>query len=295
MSDPVTITSGEVTATIDPLGAELLSLTDAAGREYMTHADPRWWTGHAPILFPVVGALANGTYRLDGRDYAMPKHGFSRRSRFTCEEHEPYEWARFALEDSEATRAAYPFAFRLELFFRVWGGTLTTVATVTNRDVRPMPFSFGFHPAFAWPLPGGAEKADHRLVFEQAEPQPIRRVDPASGLLLPDSFASPVAGDTLAPEAAQFEADALIWDTLTSRACTFGAPGGASLALEWDNLPMLGVWQKPGASYLCIEPWQGIADPLGFGGDLSDKPGIVTLPPGEDADFTLAITISPPE
>lgn len=295
MTDAITITSGDLTATIDPLGAELQSLTDAAGREYMTDADPRWWTGHAPILFPIVGALANGRYRLGDRHYAMDKHGFARRSLFTCEEHEPYEWARLVLEDDEATRAAYPFAFRLDLFFRVWGGTLTTTATVVNRDARPMPFSFGFHPAFAWPLPGEAAKADHRLVFEHDEPEPVRRIDPPSGLLLADRFPTPVAGDTMAPDATLFERDAVVWDNLNSRACTFGTPDGASVALEWEGLPMLGVWQKPGAPYLCIEPWQGLADPLGFSGTLFEKPGIITLPPGEQARFTLAITISPPE
>lgn len=294
MSDRITISSGELTATIDPLGAELQSLTDAFGHEYMHDGDPRWWTGHAPILFPVVGALTNGSYRLAGRDYSMAKHGFARTSRFECAEHEPYEWVRFVLEDSEATRAAYPFAFQLDVFYRIWGSTLTATATVTNRDQRAMPFSFGFHPAFAWPLPGGAAKDAHRLVFEHAERGPIRRVDPATGLMLPESFPTPVEGDVLTPRAELFEADALIWDRLDSRACTFGTPNGSSIALEWDNLSMLGIWQKPGAPYLCIEPWQGMADPVGFAGKLSDKPGISSLPPGDEARFTLAITISPP-
>jgi galactose mutarotase-like enzyme len=294
VNEPVTITSGELTASMDPLGAELQSLTDAAGREYMTDADPRWWTGHAPILFPIVGALNRDRYRFDGREYAMAKHGFARTSLFTCEEHEPYEWARFALEDREPTRAAYPFAFRLDLFFRIWGATLTTTATIINRDDKTMPFSFGFHPAFAWPLPGGAAKEDHRIVFERAEPEPIRRID-SDGLVRPESFETPIDGDKLLPEASMFEADALVWDRVQSRACTFGAPEGGSVLLEWENLPMLGVWQKPGASYLCIEPWQGMSDPVGFDGDITAKPGIVTLPPGETIQFTLAITVTPPE
>src|SRR5690348_17278598 len=82
VTDLVTITNGAFTARINPLGAELWSLTDAQGREYMTDADPAFWTGHAPLLFPIVGALRDGTYRLDGREYALPKHGFARTSRF---------------------------------------------------------------------------------------------------------------------------------------------------------------------------------------------------------------------
>lgn len=295
MSEPVTISSGELTASIDPLGAELISLTDASGREYLWSGDPQWWAGRAPILFPIVGALNQGRYRTGGKTYALEKHGFARRSRFVCEEHEPYEWARFALEDNEETRAAYPFPFRLDLFFRVWAGTLTITATVTNRGDKPMPFSFGFHPAFAWPLPGGAAHDAHRVYFENDEPQDIRRIDPATGLLLPQTFPTPLEDGRLPPEAAMFEADALIWDRMESRSCEFGAPGGGGVTLEWENLPMLGIWQKPGAPFLCIEPWQGIADPVGFEGDIADKPGIVSLPPGEEARFSLAITANPSE
>lgn len=294
MSETVAISSGELTATISPIGAELVSLRDTGAREYMSDGDPRWWSGRAPVLFPIVGALNGDRYRLDGKEHALGKHGFARRSLFTLEEHDPCEWVRFALSDSEATRAMFPFAFRLELFHRIRGATLMTTATVSNTGDAPMPFSFGFHPAFAWPLPGGAAKEDHRIVFEHDEPQAIRRIDKA-GQLLAGTFPTPVIGDTLVPDASLFEADALIWDAIHSRACSFGAPGGASLAVEWDNCPMLGIWQVPGAPFLCIEPWQGLADPQGFAGDFGAKPGVVELAPGREARFTLAITIRPPE
>ncbi len=290
----VTIGSDDLTARIDPLGAELISLTDAAGREYMTDGDPRWWTGHAPILFPIVGALNGGRYRLGSRQFALEKHGFARGSPFVCENPGDPRTARFVLEDSAETRAVYPFAFQLQLHFAIVRSTLAIQATVTNRDTSDMPFSFGFHPAFAWPLPGGADKLAHRIDFAAPEPEPIRRIDPASGLLLPEPQPSPVIGHSLAPEPELFEADALIWDATVSRGCSFGAPGGGSVALAWQGLPMLGIWQKPGASYLCIEPWQGIADPIGFSGDFREKPGVVTLGPAEARDFSLDIAVTPP-
>lgn len=295
MNDQLAITSGSLTARIDPLGAELVSLTDAAGREYMTDGDPRWWTGHAPVLFPIVGALNNGRYSLDGREFALDKHGFARRSRFVCDEHEKFGWARFVLEDDAATRKAYPFAFRLELYFEIEETTLSVTATVTNRDAAAMPFSFGFHPAFAWPLPGGAAKAAHRVVFERPEPEPVRRIGTDVPLLLPDPEPTPVEGDTLRPRAELFEADALIWTDLASRACRFGAPEGAWLDLAFPDSPNLGIWQKPGAPFLAIEPWHGYNDPVGFTGDFRDKPGVVNLPPGERRTFRLSITVTPPE
>jgi len=288
--DFVIITSGDLTARINPLGAELWSLTDRLGRELMTDADPAFWTGHAPILFPIVGALKGNRYRHQGGEYELPKHGFARTSTFEVVERAA-DSAVFRLCDSEATRTAYPFAFVLDIAFRVERSALHTTATVSNPGTSPLPFSFGFHPAFAWPLPGGAPKADHAIAFERPEPQPVRRIDPATGLLLPEPFATPVEGHLLCPEAAQFEADALIWDHLSSRSLTFGAPGGTQLAIAFPDTPMLGIWQKPGANYLCIEPWQGHADPLGYGGEFGAKPGVVSLEPGASRAFRLDVAV----
>ena len=290
MTDLVTIASDALTARIAPLGAELWSLTDARGGEYMTDADPAFWTGHAPVLFPIVGMVNGGEYRVGERTYPLGKHGFARGSVFAVVEQSAAR-AVFRLSDSEATRTVYPFAFQLDLAFSLEGATLRMAATVTNPGDGPLPFSFGFHPAFAWPLPGGAAKEEHVIAFAEPEPQPVRRIDPASGLLLPETFATPVEGHTLAPDAALFEADALIWDHLASRSLTYGPAGATQLAIAFPDTPMLGIWQKPGAAYLCIEPWQGIADPVGYTGDLRDKPGIVSLPPGESRTFRMDVTV----
>ena len=290
MTDLVTIASGAFTAGINPLGAELWSLTDPQGREYMTDADPRFWTGHAPLLFPIVGALRNGTYRLDGRDYALPKHGFARTSRFAVAEERP-DYVRFRLGDSAASRAAWPFAFALDAEFALGGATLAMAVTVHNTGDRPMPFSFGFHPAFAWPLPDGGAKAGHRLIFARDEPAPIRRIDPAKGTLRRGPQSTPVTGRELAPDASLFEADALIWDRLASRSLTFAGETGRSLAIAFPDSPHLGVWQKPGAPFLAIEPWQGFNDPEDFAGEFGEKPGIVVLAPDAQRRFRLEVTV----
>jgi len=292
VTELVSIASDRISAGISPLGAELWSLRDAQGGEYMTDADPAFWTGHAPLLFPIVGALQGGCYRIGERMFAMSKHGFTRTSRFELVDHAA-AMARFRMCDSEETRAAYPFRFVLEMEFRAEGDCLRMVATVTNPAAAPMWFSFGFHPAFAWPLPGGAAKGAHRVKFAVDEPQPVRRIDPPSGLLLPDPQPAPVAGREFAPDAALFEADALIWDHLASRSLTFGAEGGARLEIGFPDTPMLGIWQKPGARYLCIEPWQGIADPQGYDGDFRTKPGIVALDPGATRSFRMDVRVVP--
>lgn len=285
------ITNGALTARINPFGAELWSLTDDQGREYMTDADPRWWTGHAPLLFPIVGALNGGIYRLDGREYALAKHGFARTSRFDLAAHQEKR-ARFRLTDSDETRATYPFAFVFEVEFELIERTLAVTVTVRNAGERPMPFSFGFHPAFAWPLPDGGAKDSHRIIFGLDEPEPIRRIDPGRATLLPQPEPTPVAGRELAPNAALFERDALIWDRLNSRALTFSGDG-PSLDIAFPDCPNLGVWQKPGAPFLAIEPWHGFNDPQGFDGDFREKPGIMELAPGDERSFRMDVTVRP--
>ena len=291
MSDTrIAIASSALSAQIEPLGAELWSLRDAQGRELMTDADPRWWTGHAPLLFPFVGRSRGDAYRLDGRDYPMPQHGFARRSPFALVDRGA-DHALFRLEADNETRASYPFDFRLDMGFVVEGPTLRMTATVTNMGEATMPFSLGYHPAFAWPLPYGGAAEDHRVLFDQPEPAPIRKVGDEPGLIARDSVPSPVEGDTLVPTHAMFEGDALIWDDLASRSLTWGVPGQPHLKIDFPDTPWLGLWQKPGAHYLCVEPWAGMADLVGFDGDVWAKQGIMALLPGDSRSFRMDVTL----
>jgi galactose mutarotase-like enzyme len=292
LSELVAITSGDLTARIHPLGAELHSLTDAAGREYMTDADPAYWTGHAPILFPIVGELRGGTYRLDGREYALPRHGFARRSRFELIEHRGHI-ARFRLADSAETRAVYPFAFELELTYRLTGGWLEVEALVRNTGDKPLPFNLGFHPAFAWPLPDGGDKRGHTVEFTCAEPADLRALDPHG--LLAGSTPSPLQGKVLALSPELFETDALIWDRLQSRSVVYrDALGRDTLHIDFPDTEYLGIWQKPGANFVCIEPWQGMADEADFIGGFREKAAIVTLTAGQVRSFRMDVVVRPP-
>ena len=193
------------------------------------------------------------------------------------------------LDASDETRAAYPFEFRLEVAFMLEGATLTLAATITNRGEGAMPASFGFHPALRRPLPFGQPKEAHRLVFDCDEPAPVRRIDP-QGLLTPQPHPTPVSGRTLVLQDALFVDDALIFDRISSRRVTYGGPTGPQLAVAFEDFSMLGVWTKPGADFICIEPWAGIADPEGFEGDIRSKPGVFEVEPGGSRRLSMSIT-----
>ncbi|MEO5938029.1 MAG: aldose 1-epimerase family protein [Sphingomonas sp.] len=278
MAELVEIRSDGLSALIDPLGAELVSLRDATERELMTDADPAFWTGHAPILFPIVGRLNDDVLRLDGRDYPMKQHGFARRKAFAVVAHDAGS-ATFRLSADDETRASYPFEFALEIAFTLRDGTLAIDATVSNHGDTPMPASIGFHPAFAWPLPYGQPRGDHRITFGADEPGAIRRL--ANGLIAGDR-PSPLDWRTLYLTDALFNDDALIWDPVKSDSVTYGAEIGPQLRIDFPATSQLGIWTKPGARFVCIEPWHGHADPVDFTGDFRTKPGVFEVAPGGD-------------
>jgi galactose mutarotase-like enzyme len=279
--------NGRIAAAVNTAGAELCSLVDTRGREFLWQAGAAW-PRHAPVLFPIVGRLANDTLRVDGHAHRMTQHGFARDSLFTWETRAPHR-ARLVLVDSEATRASYPFAFRLIVDYAIDATTLAVTFTVANPGPAHLPASVGAHPAFRWPLADDVAKRAHTLTFSDPEPAPIRRLQ--DGLLRPDSVPTPIQGRTLALDESLFAEDAIILDQLASRSVRFAAPDGPFVEVAWDGFPQLGIWMKPGADFLCIEPWSGFASPVGFDGDFRDKPGIRLLAPGEQFQAIMRITL----
>lgn len=284
-----TISSGSLTAGISALGAELQHLTDREGRQLQWDGDPAVWHGRAPILFPVIGLLEGGRYLFKGVSYRMPKHGFARHSIFEIVDQETAA-VNLRLAASEATRAIYPFEFKLDIRFSVTDVVLSIVAIIANTGDTDMPASFGFHPALRWPLPFGQPRDEHSIRFERTEPAPVRRIN-ADGFLLAEPQQTPVVGDTLALRDDLFVDDALIFDQLISRRARYGATQGPHLTVDFADFPTLGVWTKPGAGFICIEPWQGFSDPVGYAGDIRDKPGIIEIGPGDSKQLAMHISL----
>lgn len=278
-----------MTATILADGAELCSLADGSGNEMLWQAGPVW-PRHAPVLFPIVGRLADDTLRHQGQTYRLTQHGFARDRRFEWIERSDAA-CRLVLVDDAATRACFPFAFRLEIGFAVADTALTVTYTLRNPSSQTLLASFGAHPAFRWPLRAGSAKSAHTLTFRAPEPAPIRRL--AGGLLLPERFPSPVVGRTLSLDESLFTADAIIFDEVESNCVRFTAPDGPAIEVAWQGFGQLGLWMRPGGDFLCIEPWHGHADPVGFAGPFSEKPGLLHVPPGGDVRANYCVRLLP--
>ena len=112
-----------VSASIDSLGAQLISLKDASGREHIWQRDPAVWGFCSPLLFPAIGNSRNNRTKFDGEWYELAKHGFCRTSEFGAEQVSDCE-VRFTLRANKETRVHYPYEFVLTLTYRLENGTL---------------------------------------------------------------------------------------------------------------------------------------------------------------------------
>jgi galactose mutarotase-like enzyme len=288
-SNWVTLSSGDLSAEINPIGAQLSTLRDPAGRDLLWDGDPAIWNGRAPLLFPIVGALAGGAYRLGSKSYSLPRHGFARGKAFDVVESTPAN-AILRLKADQDSFKVYPFRFELEIRFALDGPTLSVTTCIRNADDTDMPASFGYHPAFRWPLPFGQARESHFVEFASEEPDPMRRLN-ADGLLTSERYPTPIAHRRLALQDDLFQDDVMIFNEIRSRLVTYGAETGPRIQMSYADSPYLGIWTKPRANFICIEPWHGIADPVGFHGDFTQKPGVFTVPARAALAIRMTITL----
>lgn len=274
---------------IAPQGAEPTSL-QLLDRdvEFLWQGDPVIWGRHAPLLFPIVGRLNSDRYLWQGREYRLGQHGFARDLTFRIIGRGG-TWATFELIESQETLECFPFRFRLAVTHRVANGRLRTSMTVDNPGDEPLPFSIGTHPGFRCPLQAGEALDAYTVRFEEAET--------ADRLLVEDGLigarSEPFLRNAREVRLSDrlFDRGALVFAGLRSDQVRLAGPGGNGVELTFKGFPYFGIWSKPGAPFVCLEPWCGIADRAGHDGNLAAKEGLIWLPPG--GRFAREISIRP--
>ncbi len=288
--DTTTLTSDLLTISIATHGAELCSIIDRGGREYLWQADPRYWKRHSPILFPIVGSVRDGHFTIDGRQYSMSQHGFARDSDFTPLGSTGDE-AWYELTSSDTTLAAYPYKFRLQVGYRLTGETVTVIWRVTNTDDRDIYFQIGAHPAFYYPDYGSDGERGY-LWFDREDSFTYLRIgDGACASLTPHS--QPLDGHLLRLDTHTFDIDTFIIEgsQLTSVAL-LDRERRPHLTMQFDS-PLLGIWSPPrkDAPFVCIEPWYGRCDREGFEGEFRDRDHVNRLAAGQTFEASYKIII----
>ena len=289
----IVLKHGGLTARVDTLGGELVSLRDAEGTEYIWGGDPVYWSGRNPILFPIVGGLKDGTVRIGGQSYQMDRHGFARRMEFAVAE-QGDDYAELELRETAETLTRYPFPFSLRVRHQLTGDGFFTQFQVTNPGEAPMPFCIGGHTAFCCPLSEGEKFEDYRLVFEKAED--TRSILPGpGGCLCHDKPGPALSGTDIRLDHQIFDrVDTLIYDGLGSKTVSLRHDAtGRGVRVDFSEFPMVAFWTMPGvrAPYICIEPWQGCAAVDNESGDFTDKPHCVILGPGESKSLRYTVSL----
>lgn len=278
--------SGALSLAVAPLGAEMQYLRTAGGDDLLWHGDPAFWSGRAPVLFPIVGRAVDDTIAVGDHSAPMSQHGFARRCLFELVEAFG-DMCRHRLTDTGESRAVYPFAFALDVTHRLFGNRLDVDVQVVNKSDVPMPFGFGFHPAFCWPLPGAQGLAHHVTLAGGGAPD---RVELCDGLLHRRPVAGPFVQGDLEIVEDIFAQGALVFPE-GADALRYGPRQGIALEFEFRNLPDLALWKPRAAPFLCIEPWHGTASYVGDGPEIAQRPNSLVLQAGEAADFGYSVTV----
>ena len=285
--DVIELQAGAARARIALRGAELKAW-DVDGTPWLWPGDPASWDESAPVLFPVVGWTRGGEARVGGKTYPLGLHGFARFEAFELSARSA-DTASFVLRQTPATLALYPFPFSLSVTYRLTPDGVSVDFAVANTGDAPMPYAIGFHPGFRLPLGGGPDEP-LAVLFDEDEETTVPVIAPG-GLFSPERRRIPLAGRRLPLDADTFATQSLCFVDARSRGLLLTPGTGQALRFDFEDLPTLVLWRRPEAPFLCVEGWTGRGDPVGYEGDLFDKPGMRALPPGKTAMHRMSVRI----
>ena len=278
------ISNGKISAEIGENGCQLKSFKDGNGKEYMWCADPKIWGESSPILFPACGALMNKKIIVDGKDYALPYHGFACLNKFMLE-NKTEDTLELYFTDTEISRSYYPFKFKFSVRFEIKDNSMFVSFITENTDDKTLYYSAGAHDGFA--LPGGVE--DYDVVFDQEED--LNRI------ILDGKYCSynrehvETEGRTLHMKYSHFLNDSLVFDNIKSKGLELvHKDTKKGVRVDFPDFKYLVMWTLQGAPYLCIEPWNGLPDFVDSDMKIEHKTGIFALEPGKKQTFTRKIT-----
>lgn len=280
-----------LTVVIDNHGAELQSVkNNRTQQEYLWQGDKAFWGRRSPVLFPIVGSVWDGKFRMDGVEYALGQHGFARDSDFEVIVDTPEDEAWFALESNDLTMSLYPRRFRLEIGYRLDEARLTVMWRVKNLDEKPMSFQIGAHPAFNYPEFNPDDAVHGYFLFDTRKPlvsQLLKEKGCISGdtevIELGEDGMLPLTGDTFSINTIMLQ------DRQVRRVSMLDKERRPYVSLLF-NAPVVGMWSpSERAPFVCIEPWWGRCDRMNFDGEFSQRDYVNTLQPGETFEASYMV------
>jgi galactose mutarotase-like enzyme len=276
--------------TVNETGAELAGIESVvSGRQFLWGGDPSVWANHSPVLFPIVGGLKDNTFIYKEGSYSLPRHGFIRNNHKIKLTAQSDSSLTFTLTFDEETLAKYPFEFEFQITYTLYQHRIVVSHLVKNHGAGNMYFSLGAHPAFRCPLNSHESYEDYYLEFAEVETDSTWELT-SEGLVSERTRPVLHRSNVLHLTKSMFDHDALIFKNLKSRRVSLRSTKSQQvISVEFEDFPYLGLWAKPGAPFICIEPWLGIADSVDTNQQLENKEGILTL--ATNHSFSAAYSI----
>lgn len=274
-------------------GAELQSLRKN-GKEYLWQGDARYWGRRSPVLFPMVGRVWGDVYRHNGREFELGQHGFARDMDFTlisCTDSS----LTYRLKSNESTLQLYPFDFTLDITYRIDGSTLEVSWSVTNDSTEVMPFQIGAHPAFM--IPDFDAEAATRAWFDFDSTAPLTYISPAEKgcVSLQPHTLHHGNGNPMPIELHTFDCDTYIFQNSQLKRVSLLYRDKSPYLTVGFTAPLVALWSptatKPDCPFVCIEPWYGRCDEVGYNGEFADRDVMNHLAPGDVFKASYTITI----
>lgn len=265
---------------------EMTSLFDKQkGRELLYQGD-QGWSGRNPSLFPMVGKTwKQGSYELDGQTYTMKNHGLIRYEEL--EGKTDGQSIVFTFDANEETKAKYPFDFHFEMKQTLLEDGVQIDYAITNTSEKPMPFSFGLHPAFRTSQSADEAFEDFSIAFSpkgeavqicfHPDLSPVDRV--------------PAELDTWKLSREDLEKYAtLVYEKYKATDAVLSYKDEPRVRMHFENYPYLALWSSETPSdFVCIEPWYGHSDFEKTECAFEKREGTQILEPGKT--FTASYSI----
>jgi len=287
------IRNSKLQVVISPRAAEMQSIKDNRGTEYLWQGDPKYWDRRAFNIFPHIARLTEDSYFHKGKRYSMGIHGFLPETQMDVECFSE-NMVCYLLKSNDKTLKEYPFQFELRISYTLQDNKIIITYDVLNCGDERMFFGVGGHPGFCVPLESGLSFDDYVLEFAEAC-SPVRIGTSEDVFLNGRDTKYPLKDGRMIPLRHDlFDDDAIILKDVCRKVTLKSEKDTRSVTVTFPDMDYIGLWHRPrtDAPYVCIEPWTSLFSRDGIVEDFATQESLISLDSAKHYVNTWTIEIT---
>lgn len=264
---------------ISDVGAELLSIRSADGRERLSTADLKACPGRGSVSFPFVGKNTIGIYHYNGRAYPAEINGFLHHMKMSPICREQNRISLFLRADSK-TMAVYPFDFSVTVEYFLDGRTLGVVYKVENLQDDIMYFGLSGRPCLN--ILSDTGKSSAFLKFPQAEKTFLYPL--TKGYIWDSKVFHPLLAGNMLQLISHISNDETVIISGTGGEVQIFSPRSChSITIKYPDMPFFAFRYscKQDVPFINVELCTSLPSNYGIVDELNSKPDLIALAGGE--------------